>query len=253
MIWIESHDELPTHPKTRKLARRLDISAPCAVGHLHFLWWWCITHRPDGMLDDMDADDIADAAGWDAEPEPFVKALIQSGWLDDDGSWLMVHDWWEGAGKTILRRRNASERQRRAREAQESHEPSRESPVSNGDVTRDKSVSNGADSDSDIDSDIDKIKTSTTKAKRATQFPDGWKPNDKHRQLASELGVDTADQAQRFEDHHVAKGSTFKDWDRAFNNWLRNSVSFGTTGKGSRTPKSIDDEWAGAESGRAQL
>ena len=98
MAWIESHDELPTHPKTAKLSRRLGVSKPTAVGHLHFLWWWCLTHRPDGVLHGMDADEIADAAGWDADPVAFVDALFAAGWLDDDGENLSVHDWWDGAG-----------------------------------------------------------------------------------------------------------------------------------------------------------
>jgi len=39
VAWIESHQTLGQHPKTRKLARLLNISAPTAVGHLQFLWW----------------------------------------------------------------------------------------------------------------------------------------------------------------------------------------------------------------------
>lgn len=152
MAWIESHDELPTHPKTLKAARRLNVGAPQVIGHLHFLWYWCLTHAPDGRLEGMDADDVADAAGWTGEGEAFVKALVVSGWLDDDAGMLVVHDWWEGAGKTIKRRRFATERQRRARDSQTDHGPvTDESPDSHDDVTRDKRVSHGADSDSDSD------------------------------------------------------------------------------------------------------
>ena len=115
MAWIESHAELPQHPKTRRLARRLDASIPQVVGHLHCLWWWCLTYAPDGRLDGLDAVDVADAALWDGDPELFVKALLDCGWLDDDdGAWA-VHDWWDAAGKTVARRRDAAERQRRRR------------------------------------------------------------------------------------------------------------------------------------------
>ena len=95
MAWIESHDELPTHPKTAKLARRIGTSKPAAVGHLHFLWWWCITHRPDGWLRDMDGDDIADAAGWEGDADVFVEGLSAAGWLDFDAEVgdYFVHDW----------------------------------------------------------------------------------------------------------------------------------------------------------------
>lgn len=38
MPWIESHTTIGSHPKTRKLARRLEVSIPEAVGILHLLW-----------------------------------------------------------------------------------------------------------------------------------------------------------------------------------------------------------------------
>jgi hypothetical protein len=152
MAWIESHDELPTHPKTLKAARRLQVSVPQVIGHLHVLWYWCLTHRPDGRLEGMDFDDVADAAGWADEGQPFVTALLTSGWLDDDAGTLVVHDWWEGAGKTIKRRKYATSRQRRARESQSADgQVTEESRDSHGDVTRDTSVSHGADSDRDRD------------------------------------------------------------------------------------------------------
>ena len=152
MAWIESHDELPTHPKTRKAARKLGVGAPQVIGHLHVLWYWCLTHRPDGRLDGMDSDDVADAAGWPDEGEAFVKAMVTSGWLDDDNGTLAVHDWWDGAGKTIRRRKFATERQRRARDTSDSDEQvTEESHGSHADVTRDTQTSHGADSDSDSD------------------------------------------------------------------------------------------------------
>jgi len=152
MAWIESHEELPTHPKTRKAARKLGVGAPQVIGHLHVLWYWCLTHRPDGRLDGMDSDDVADAAGWPDEGETFVKAMVMSGWLDDDNGTLAVHDWWDGAGKTIRRRKFATERQRRARDTSDSDEQvTGESHDSHADVTRDTQASHGADSDSDSD------------------------------------------------------------------------------------------------------
>ena len=152
MAWIESHDELPTHPKTRKAARKLGVSVPTVIGHLHVLWYWCLTHRPNGVLDGMDADDVADAAGWDDDGEPFVKALLAAGWLDDDAGTMVVHDWWDGAGKTIKRRKFATERQRRARDTDATDDTiTDESHDSHTDVTRDTQTGHGADSDRDSD------------------------------------------------------------------------------------------------------
>ena len=58
-------------------------------------------------------------------------------------------------------------------------------------------------------------------------MPDDWQPSDKHRTLASELGVGVEAEEQHFRDFHTAKGSTFKDWDAAFRTWLRNATKFG--------------------------
>lgn len=56
---------------------------------------------------------------------------------------------------------------------------------------------------------------------RATQLPDAWEPTDQHRAMGTERSVDVSEEAEAFRDYHLSKGSTFKDWDRAFNNWLR--------------------------------
>ena len=99
MAWIESHQEVARHPKTRKLARRLEVSVPAAVGHLHLLWWWALDHAFDGDLTDWDVEDIAHAAGWDGDPEVLIKALLEArgrsgqGYLEQNGERLLIHDW----------------------------------------------------------------------------------------------------------------------------------------------------------------
>ena len=246
MAWIESHDELPTHPKTGKLARRLQVETPQAVGHLHFLWWWCLTHRPDGILHGMDADDIAAAAGWSGDPVAFVDAMFTAGWLDDDGENLSVHDWWDGAGKTIKRRKFATERQRKARDASP---PASESRDSHADVTRDTQASHGADSDSDRDRDK-KVKpvVSRKRATNATTLPDGWSPEPEP-ELVKAIGGDVAARRElaKFRDYWIAqpgqKGRK-KDWQATWRNWLRNANQFN---RGSPPQESIEDHWTGVD------
>lgn len=77
-----------------------------------------------------------------------------------------------------------------------------------------------------------------SKQNRSTGYPAGWAPNDGHRTMAAELGVDLSAEAANFEDHHRAKGSTFKDWDRAFNTWLRKARDFGQTKAATRQTNS---------------
>lgn len=116
MAYIESHQELGRHPKTKRLARQLGISIPAAVGHLQFLWWWAMDYAQDGDLSRYDSDDIADAAMWDgAEAATFVEALAAAGFLDGDGECWSIHDWADYGGKLLVRKRRNAERMVEAR------------------------------------------------------------------------------------------------------------------------------------------
>ena len=66
----------------------------------------------------------------------------------------------------------------------------------------------------------------TSKTKRATPIPDDFCPNDNNHRVAAENNVSIHDELPQFCDHHAAKGSTMKDWNRAFNTWLRNARRF---------------------------
>ncbi|BCX51639.1 hypothetical protein CTYAZ2_12210 [Comamonas testosteroni] len=71
--------------------------------------------------------------------------------------------------------------------------------------------------------DADASKSQTT---RATSLPDSFEPNETADRLAGELGLVVTAELEAFEDHHMANGSTFKDWQAAFRTWLRNSAKF---------------------------
>lgn len=55
------------------------------------------------------------------------------------------------------------------------------------------------------------------------EIPEDWRPVDRHRQKASELGADLDLEAQKFRNHALANDRRCSDWDRAFDNWLLNS------------------------------
>lgn len=105
MAWIESNQEVGRHPKTKKLARRLGVSLPAAVGHLHYLWWWALDFAQKGNLSKYDNDDIADAMCWDGDSEQLVNALIDVGYIDcNEHGELVLHDWYDYAGKLLEKR-----------------------------------------------------------------------------------------------------------------------------------------------------
>lgn len=121
MAWIESHQTLARHPKTRKLARMLDICIPQVIGHLHCLWWWATDYAQDGDLTAFDNADIADGALWEGDPDTFIKALAEcgaggnAGFLDIGDLGYTIHDWDEYAGKLIERRKVDADRKKSAR------------------------------------------------------------------------------------------------------------------------------------------
>lgn len=115
MAWIEVHQSLPTHRKTRRLARELKLNGkdfPKAVGYMVMLWLWAIDNAPNGDLGGIDPYDVADAAEWSGDPEKFMDALKKSGFVDDD---MHIHDWDVYIGKLIDRREANAQRNREAR------------------------------------------------------------------------------------------------------------------------------------------
>lgn len=122
MAWLESHQSIRIHPKTRRAARALGVSIPLMVGHLHLLWHWALDYAQDGSLADYEPADIADAAMWEGDPDLFCEALLQcgpgktAGFLErDETGALQIHDWWEYAGRLIAKRQADAERKRNAR------------------------------------------------------------------------------------------------------------------------------------------
>jgi len=100
VAYIEVHQELPEHPKTKKAARLLGVSRVTVIGHLTLLWQWCLGYAEDGDITDFDASDIAEAMQWEGDPDILIAALVdarvgdRAGFLErtPEGR-LIVHDW----------------------------------------------------------------------------------------------------------------------------------------------------------------
>jgi hypothetical protein len=80
------------HRKRKKL--RL-VLGDRATDYLIDLWLTVAQDRPDGVLTGWNEVDVAFAAGWEAEPQRFVDALIVCQLLDQDGDTYRLHDWEE--------------------------------------------------------------------------------------------------------------------------------------------------------------
>jgi len=104
--------------------------------------------------------------------------------------------------------------------------------------------------DTDTDTDTD---TEVVARKRATQRPDDWKPDDKHRELAEQLELVIDRELEQFIDYHDSKGSTFKDWDAAFRTWLRNAAKWGSSKRNPYSKQQETDDLFGAALERARV
>ena len=117
MAWIESHQELGRHPKIKRLANATGLTKAAAIGYLHLLWWWALDYAQDGVITHYSAEEIADGAQWDGDPDAFLNALIESGFVDEGNGKLVIHDWHEYAGRLIEKRQANRMRSQRARDA----------------------------------------------------------------------------------------------------------------------------------------
>ena len=67
---------------------------------------------------------------------------------------------------------------------------------------------------------------SPPKANRGCILPDNFEPDERHTAIATGFGLNVHKEVAHFKDHHVAKGTIFKDWPAAFRNWLRKAAEY---------------------------
>lgn len=227
MAWIPSHQELRSHPKTRKAARRAGVSLPAMIGHLHLLWYWALDFAPDGDVARFDDEDLADAAEWDDDPAQLIDALVNcgsggsNGFITEDRK---LHDWDEYGGK-YGKRVEAAKKAAAARwDAVPDAEAAPPESDSNADAMRTHSVGNAEERRGE-----EKERTSSRKrADRATRLPDGWTPKPEPDLIKAVGGQHQADrQLDRFRDYWTAQPGTKGrkvDWQATWRNWLRRTA-----------------------------
>ena len=113
------HSEIWTHPKVSALCRELKIKKVPAVGYLTSLWHFVLINAwRDANLERWQDAGIEEACRWDGKPGKMIKALRDTGFLDD----FIVHGWLENAGKLVTDRLKVEEKRRREK-AQKGNTP----------------------------------------------------------------------------------------------------------------------------------
>ena len=230
--WIQVYSNLPTHRKTGNFADSLGLCGgtvnpnTTAAGLLVSLWAWAIQNAYDGDLSRCSMRMIADACGWQKDPQILVQALLNSGYLDED---MKLHDWEEYA---VLYLDGEDNRRAKTRERVANYRARKQTQ---GDVTV---TSNACNNDVTVTSNDDV--TVTSNACNAPTIPYHTIPNNKEKNIKKEKepfhpptlkdveeycqsrnnGID----AQHFIDYYEARGwmvgkNKMKDWKAAVRTW----------------------------------
>jgi len=128
MAWIEVHQHLKEHRKTRKFKNLMGITRAQAMGHLVMLWLWGIDNTDDyGIIQDADYDDIAIACDYHDDSQLMVNSLITAGFLEKDekDGKLFIHDFEDYIGRL-------KEQKKRHREAQKRYADKSKSNTNDG-------------------------------------------------------------------------------------------------------------------------
>jgi DnaD/phage-associated family protein len=116
LAWIEVHQHLKEHRKTRKFKNLMGITRAQAIGHLIMLWLWGIDNTDDhGIIMDADYDDIAIACDYHEDSQLIVSALITAGFLEKEGKGekLVIHDFEDYIGRLREQKKRHREAQKR--------------------------------------------------------------------------------------------------------------------------------------------
>jgi hypothetical protein len=132
--WISFKKSLKTHPKTRAACRRFNVERPTMIGHIAAIWWYAAEHsKIEGELD-LTPKDIAEEAMYEGDPQEFINALIDIGFLETRNERLYIYNWHEHNGKYFKalkeKREKNAQRQKEWREQQrqEGHSPTPPEP-----------------------------------------------------------------------------------------------------------------------------
>jgi len=90
-----------THRKTRRLATRLKIEIPHALGLCEALFDVTARMTPHGDIGKLDNHEIAEEMFYTLDADELVAALVAAGWIDEDPLHrLIVHDWHDHSDDT---------------------------------------------------------------------------------------------------------------------------------------------------------
>lgn len=84
------------HPKLDELVEAWKVDRPTAIGLLTLLFDFVADYTPRGDVGKFSNHAIATKSEWKGDPDDFISALVDGGWVDADPEHrLVMHDWHE--------------------------------------------------------------------------------------------------------------------------------------------------------------
>lgn len=227
MAWFRVDDTFPMNIKAVSCSLN-------AIGLWTLAGAWSCQQLTDGFIPRSIVEAFASRV-LEAKPESasIASELVACGLWDETDGGYQFHDWsdYQYTAKEVAERR-----EKRA-------EAGRKGGIKSGQTRRSKSEANASAKTKQTGSKNEphpipshsltkEDKSSLVGAnaqptkKRATKIPATWEPTDDHLKRALELGVQVITEAEKFRNHHGAKGSKFVNWNLAFTNWLINAGEY---------------------------
>jgi hypothetical protein len=181
--------------------------------------------KTDGELTANDMDAVPRCPPRGRKRDAVVAELVAAGLLEENVySWQLhdFHDWQDSAEQVSAKQAAARERMRRVRANRERTESE---PPPN--------VRQHQERDRDQEREEKKQPSVVASGKpppkakpvRWRKVPESWEPNEAHRKLAAEHGVNLAAELPKFRDHEFAQPKS--DADACFRTWLRTAAEIG--------------------------
>ena len=212
------------HPKTFDLAARLGVELPTVIGYLELLWAFTGKQASQGNVGKWPSGAIARACMWMGDPDKFISALVDAGFLDRDPTHkLVVHDWEEHAPGWVR-----AKLKKLSLEFISALEPSLEPSLEDSLEHSCEGLQEASTKGSEVKGSEASVKALAGKPpkKRKTQISSDFFPDETGVEKVEQANLSLAIELNRFRDYHTAKGSVMADWQAAWRTWVGNAVKF---------------------------
>lgn len=108
MPWIQSDVALRMHKKVRRLCSKTNWNLAEGLGKLHMFWWWVLINAEDGNLTGLEPIEYLDDIKGELSAPILNRFMIESEWIDEKGTKILVHDWLDTAGRYLIRKYQSS-------------------------------------------------------------------------------------------------------------------------------------------------